>query len=179
MKIKVFEKTAGCFPEVFEIGEWYDLKVAEDVMLKAPHAKTLHQHKNNSEVVEKFRDVIFNYTLLPLGICMEIPDGYEAYVLPRSSTFKKHGIIQTNSEGIIDSSYCSEQDEWKMPVMATRFTTIPKGTRIAQFRIQLSQKATFWQKLKWLFSSSVKLEKVNTLKGKVRGGFGAGTDTKA
>ena len=72
-------------------------------------------------------------------------------------------------------SYNSDNDEWKLAVIATRKVTIPKGTRIAQFRVQLSQKATWWQKIKWLFSSSIKLEKVDSLDNEERGGFGEGT----
>ena len=133
-------------------------------------------NKRTSKETERFRDVVFSSALLPLGVAMEIPDGYEAYILPRSSTFKKWGLIQTNSQGIIDSSYCSDKDEWKMPVVATRAVTIPKGKRIAQFRIQLSQKATIWQKIKWLFSGSAKIKKVVSLRNPMRGGFGEGTD---
>lgn len=70
-------------------------------------------------------------------------------------------------------SYNSDKDEWKLAVIATRKVTIPKGTRIAQFRVQLSQKATWWQKIKWLFSSSIKLEKVDSLDNEERGGFGS------
>jgi dUTP pyrophosphatase len=86
---------------------------------------------------------------------MQIPEGFESIVIPRSSTFKKYGLIQTNSVGLIDFSYNSEKDEWKFPAVATRDAVIPKGTRICQFRIQLSQKATAWQNLKWLLSGSV------------------------
>ena len=174
MKIKVLEKTEGCFPQEFEIGEWYDLAVAEDITLKAPHAKMLHKHKNG-EMVDRFRDVIFDTKLLPLGVAMKMPAGTECHLLPRSSTFKKWGIIQTNSDGIIDSSFCGNGDEWKLPIIATRAITIPKGTRIAQFRIQLSQKATVWQKLKWLFSSKLTLVKVDSLSDKDRKGIGEGT----
>lgn len=70
-------------------------------------------------------------------------------------------------------SYNSDKDEWKLAVIATRKVTIPKGTKIAQFRVQLSQKATWWQKIKWLFSSSIKLEKVDFLDNPERGGFGS------
>lgn len=73
------------------------------------------------------------------------------------------------------SSFAGEKDEWKLPVMATRSVTIPKGTRIAQFRIQLKQQASCWQKLKWLFSSKVSLKKVNHLDKPSRGGIGKGT----
>lgn len=175
MKIKVLEKIEGSLPEFIEKGEWVDLKLAEDIVLKGPQATMLHRRNRNKEDVEeeRTRDVVFFSKLLPLGVCMEMPDGFEGYLLPRSSTFKKYGLIQTNSMGIIDNSYKSNEDEWKMSVLATRKVIIPKGTRIAQFRIQLSQKATLWQKLKWLMSSSVKIEKVSSLGNPVRSGFGS------
>lgn len=172
MKIKVLEKTEGCMPEIIKVGDWIDLVTAEDVTLRAPHAKTLHKHKGDVNT-ERFRDVVFNFTLVNLGVAMEIPEGYEAILAPRSSSFKKHGIMQTNSFGIIDEEFRGNNDIWKMPVVATRAVTIPKGTRIAQFRIQLSQKATVWQKLKWLFSGTIKLEKVDSLSSESRGGFGS------
>lgn len=177
MTIKVFEKVNGCFPQIFDKGEWYDLCTAEEIVLKAPHAKMLHKHKNG-EVVDRIRDVIFDTTLIPLGVAMEVPEGYEAHLLPRSGTFKKWGIIQTNSKGIIDRSFMGDNDEWKLPVLATRSVTIPKGTRIAQFRIQLSQKATVWQKIKWIFSRKPKLLKVEYLGNKDRKGIGEGTGDK-
>lgn len=173
MKIKVLEKVEGCMPKIIEKGDWIDLYTAEDIVLKAPYAKTLHKKTENKEVVDRFRDVIFNYTIAKLGICIEMPKGYEALIVPRSSTFKKYGLIQWNSPGVIDNLYKSDDDEWGMPVIAFRAVTIPKGTRIAQFRIQLSQKATLWQKLKWLLSSSVKIEKVSSLGNPVRSGFGS------
>ena len=73
------------------------------------------------------------------------------------------------------SSFAGDKDEWKLPVVATRSVTIPKGTRIAQFRIQLKQQATCWQKLCWLFSSKVKLKQVDHLDSPSRGGIGEGT----
>lgn len=160
MKIKVLEKTSGCFPQKFDVGDWFDLCLAETVKLKAP---TVY----NLDVVN------FQSCLVPLGVCMEIPKGFEAIVVPRSSTFKKYGILQSNSVGVIDGSFSSDKDEWKMPMVATRSVVIPKGTRVAQFRIQLSQKATSCQKLKWLVSSNVKLMKVDTLDNPERGGFGS------
>lgn len=93
-------------------GDWIDLRVAEDV------------HLNPNE-----------FRLIPLGIAMMLPDGFEALVIPRSSTFKKYGIIQANSIGLIDESYCGDNDEWKFPAYATRSVDIPKNTRICQFRI--------------------------------------------
>lgn len=103
MKIKVLEKTLGCLPEEFEIGEWYDLKAAEEVKLKAPQANKMHRRKQGKDEGEiRTRDVDFHYRLIPLGVAMEIPKGYEAIIAPRSSAFKNWGIIQTNSIGIID-----------------------------------------------------------------------------
>jgi len=184
MKIKVFEKTEGCFPQEFEVGEWYDLVAAKDIQLFAPAATALKYSTKKNPITEEEklkykRNVVFQYTLIPLGVCMELPKGYEAIVIPRSSTFGKYGLIQTNSAGLIDCSYSSEKDEWKFPAMATRDTIIPKGERICQFRIQLSQKATVWQKLKWMFSGKAKLEKVDHLDNTPRGGFGEGTGKKA
>lgn len=181
MKINVFEKTEGCFPQEFDNGEWFDLVTAKDIKLYAPAATALKYSTKKNPMTEEEklkykRNVVFQSTLIPLGVCMELPEGYEAIVIPRSSTFGKYGLIQTNSEGLIDCSYNSEKDEWKFPVIATRDVIIPKGTRLCQFRIQLSQKATAWQKLKWLFSSSVELVKVDHLDNEPRGGFGEGTD---
>lgn len=79
------------------------------------------------------------YTLIPLGVSMELPKGYEAYVLPRSSTFQKYGILMTNGMGIIDNSYCGDDDEWKFPALAVRDTIITRGERIAQFRVVKNQ----------------------------------------
>ena len=176
MTIKVLEKTNNCFPVDFEIGDWFDLCTAEDIKLKAPQANRLHKYNQKKETPElRMRDVDFNFMLIPLGVAMEMPKGTECHLLPRSSTFLKYGLIQTNSMGIIDRTYASDKDEWKLPVIATRDITIPKGTRIAQFRIALSQKATTWQKLKWLFSGKVKLKKVASLNNPERSGFGEGT----
>ena len=176
MKIKVLEKTEGCMPEIIDNGDWIDLRLAEDVTLHCPKACKLHRRKDKGKEVnmeERTRDVIFDYCIAKLGIAAQIPKGYEVVVVPRSSTFRRYGILQTNSMGVIDCSYCGEDDEWGMPMVATRAVVIPKGTRIAQFRIQLSQKATVWQKIKWLFSSSVTLKKVDSLGNKNREGFGS------
>lgn len=177
MEIKILEKTQGCLPEIINVGDWIDLCTAEDITLRVPHAKMLHKKKNTEENnTERFRDVVFTYTLIDLGVAMQLPEGFEAILAPRSSTFKKYGILQTNGIGIIDESYCGDEDIWKMPVLATRNITLPKGTRIAQFRIQLSQKATVKQKLKWLLSKGIKLKPVTSLSNKVRGGFGSTGD---
>lgn len=171
MKIKVLEKTLGCMPCILEKGDWIDLCAAEDTHLESPIVTTAHKRKGEDRHYE--RNIMFDSTLIPLGVIIKVPKGYESIVVPRSSTFKRYGIIQTNSMGVIDNKYCGKKDEWRFPVMATRETIIPKGTRIAQFRVQLSQKATIWQKIKWLFTSKVKIESVNFLDDPSRGGFGS------
>jgi len=177
MTIKVLEKVEGCFPKEFKVGDYIDLCTAKDIVLKAPQANKMHIRSNGKNPSQELRtrDVDFHWTLIPLGVAMEIPEGYEAILVPRSSAFKDWGFIQTNSEGIIDNSYAGDKDEWKLPVVATRSVTIPKGTRIAQFRIQLKQQATCWQKLKWLLSSKVSLKQVDHLNKPSRGGIGEGT----
>jgi dUTPase len=177
MTIKVLEKTEGCFPQEFEIGEYYDLSTAEEIKLKTPQANKMHiRNKGNKELPDvRTRDVDFQSVLIPLGVAMEIPKGYEAIIVPRSSTFKRWGILQTNSIGVIDNSYKGDNDEWLLPAIAIKGVTIPKGTRICQFRIQLSQKATVWQKIKWLFLSKPKFIKVSTLDNPDRKGIGEGT----
>lgn len=118
-------------------GDWIDLRAAEDVHLSQ-----------------------WEYRKISLGISVEIPAGYEAHILPRSSTYEKWGIIVSNSMGIIDNSYCGDEDIWKIPVIALRDTTINKNDRICQFRIMRKQpKLWFIEKL--------------FLRGKNRGGFGS------
>lgn len=97
-------------------GEWYDLRCAKDLYLIAG-----------------------DLAYIPLGVAIELPEGYEAIVAPRSSAAKKFGIIQANSLGVIDHAYCGDNDEWMMPVYAIRNTTIHKNDRICQFRIQKIQ----------------------------------------
>ena len=92
--------------------DWFDLRAAEDVTLKAGEFK-----------------------LIPLGVAMQLPDGYEAHMVPRSSTFKHFGIIQTNHCGVIDNSYCGDNDQWFMPAYALKDTEIKVNERICQFRI--------------------------------------------
>ena len=173
MTIKVLEKVEGCMPQIIDKGDWIDLYTAEDIVLKAPYAKTLHIVKKDDNSTEKLRDVIFDSALVSLGVAMKLPKGFEAIVVPRSSTFKKYGIIQSNMVGVIDSSYCGNNDIWMFPATAIKEVTIPKGTRLCQFRIQLSQKATVWQKLKWLLSNGIKLKKVDCLDNIDREGFGS------
>lgn len=170
LKIKVKVLTKGCMPEINPSGDWIDLRAAEDIELKAPQAGTLKRKVINGEEVS-YRNVTFDTKLFSLGIAMELPKGFEAQVLPRSST-PKLGFIQPNSEAVIDNVYNGDNDEWKYWATALRDTVIHKGDRICQFRIQLNQKATIWQKIKWLFSSGVELVEVDSLNNDNRGGIG-------
>lgn len=117
--------------------DWIDLRVAEEVELKAGM-----------------------FHLIDLGVSMKLPEGYEAHIVPRSSTFKNYGLLQTNSVGIIDGSYCSHDDVWKMPVFATRDTVVHVNDRICQFRIVKNQ-------------PKISFEEVDWLEGPTRGGFGS------
>ena len=118
-------------------GDWIDLRAAEKVELKQG-----------------------DFTLISLGVSMKLPDGYEAHLAPRSSTFKTWGIIQTNSIGVVDNSYSGNNDIWKMPVYATRDTVINVNDRICQFRIMPKMPV-------------VDVEEVDNLEGPDRGGFGS------
>lgn len=164
MKIKIYVRNGCKMPQIIEKGDWIDLCSAENYKLQAPIVNV----DNNLEI---------NNTMIDLGVAMELPKGFEAYILPRSSTFKKKGLLLTNSMGIIDNSYCSMNDIWKASVISTRKTTIEKDEPLFQFRIMLSQKASIWNKIKWLFSNKIELEKVDILYGETRGGFGS-TDNK-
>lgn len=172
MKIKVREITKGCKFEIIEKGDWIDLRAAQDIEVQASQAGVRKRKKVGLEEIST-RDVESKVVMIPLGIAMQLPKGFEAHVLPRSSTPKKFGIMCANSQGIIDCTYCGNDDEWKFPVVPIRNTRINKGDRICQFRIQLSQKATMWQKIKWLFTSKIKFVWVDKLEGENRGGFGS------
>ena len=165
IKVKLFE--GGKMPQVNDKGDLFDVFANEEVRLIAPQAGIQHQVNN-----EKVRDVTFNNTLIGLGFAMEIPEGFKANLYPRSSTYKKWKIIFANSVGNIDSSYSGNDDEWKASVIALGNTTIEAGDKIAQFEIVPSSKATFWQKLKWLFSSKIEFVEVGCLEHHNRGGFG-------
>lgn len=80
-----------------------------------------------------------DFQLIDLGVAIQLPQGYDALVLPRSSTFKRYGLLLANSVGYIDNSYCGTDDWWKAPVYATRDIYIPKGTRCFQFRLIKTQ----------------------------------------
>lgn len=170
--IKRFNKDVE-LPKIIVKGDWIDLRSAEKVVLKAPVTKTVSKGKP--------KEVEFSTAFIPLGVAMLLPDGMEANVVARSGTFKNYGVLQTNAYGVIDGGefgYNGPNDEWKFPVVALRSTTIPINDRVCQFRIQLCQKATMWQKLKWLFTSGIEIIEVDDLPEKEdRGGFST-TGTK-
>lgn len=173
MKIKVKEIVKGCAPTIMEQGDWFDLKTADTIVFTGPRAATLKRNRPKNEEETSFRVVDFDFKLINLGFAMQLPKGFEAVMVPRSSLYKKLGIIQTNSMGIIDNSYCGNNDEWKFPALAFKNTTIEKGTRICQFKIQLSQKASIWQKIKWLFDNKIEFKLVEDLENEDRGGIGS------
>lgn len=170
IKVKRLNKNIS-LPEVIKEGDFIDLRASETITMYAPQAGTLKKHKVNGAEYNH-RDVEFDFKLIPLGVAMELPKGFIAVPVPRSGTFKKYGITQANSIGVIDQTYCGNNDEWKFPAIAYRDTIIPEGDRICQFEIKLSQKATIWQKLKWLLSSGVKIVEVESLSAPNRDGFG-------
>lgn len=136
IKIKYHTNEIDKIKEI-AIGDWIDLRAAETVLL----------HKGD-------------FALISLGVSMKLPDGYEAHVVPRSSTFKKWGVLQTNSMGIIDNSYSGTNDIWRFPALAVRDTVINKNDRICQFRIVKRQ-------------PTVEFEEMDTLDAVDRGGFGS------
>ena len=137
IKVKYFVDGIDELCAVAGKSDWIDLHAAEEVTLKAGE-----------------------FRLIPLGVAMALPEGYEAHIVPRSSTFKNYGILQTNSMGVVDCSYCGDNDQWRMPVYATRDVTIEKHARICQFRIVRNQ-------------PPLTFTRVERLDGPDRGGFGS------
>jgi len=137
IKIKYFTDKIEKLTYIDGKSDWIDLRAADDVILKKG-----------------------DFKLIPLGVAMELPKGYEAHIVPRSSTFKNFGIIQTNHQGVVDCSYCGDNDQWFMPVLAVRDTEIHVNDRICQFRIMENQPAIIF-------------EEVSSLEGNDRGGFGS------
>ena len=129
----------------YDKGDWIDLRSAEEVHMKAGE-----------------------FRLISLGVSIKIPEMFEMWLAPRSSTFKKYGIIQTNSIGIIDNSYCGNNDIIKMPVYAVRDTVIPFNERIAQFRFIPRMKYTVKA-----FRFGIKFKEVDDLRTEDRDGFGS------
>lgn len=137
IRIRYFHEWMERLSYVDGKSDWIDLRAAENVVMKAGE-----------------------FRLIPLGIAMELPAGYEAHVVPRSSTYKNFGIIQTNHMGVIDESYCGDHDQWFFPAYALRDTQIQKGDRICQFRIMEHQPV-------------LEFEEVESLGHEDRGGMGS------
>lgn len=137
IKIKYFNDKLEKLQYIDGKSDWIDLRSAEDIDLKKG-----------------------DFKLVPLGVAMEIPEGYEAHVVPRSSTFKNFGVIQANSMGVIDHSYCGDNDQWFIPVIAMRDTHISFNDRICQFRIMENQ-------------PHIDFIECEHLEGADRGGFGS------
>lgn len=137
IQIKYFTDKIDKLTYVDGKSDWIDLRCAEEIKLSKGEFK-----------------------LIPLGVAMKLPQGYEAHVVPRSSTFKNFGIIQTNHCGIIDCSYCGDNDQWFMPVLAMRDTEIHINDRICQFRIMENQ-------------PKINFDEVSHLGNTDRGGFGS------
>lgn len=137
IRIKYFSDQIERLSYIKGVSDWIDLRAAADVRLSKG-----------------------DFALIPLGVAMELPEGYEAHVVPRSSTFKNFGIIQTNHMGVIDESYCGDNDQWHMPVYAVRDTVIHINDRICQFRIMEHQ-------------PSICFEETDHLGHRDRGGFGS------
>ena len=136
IKIKYHDNEIEKIKEI-AVGDWIDLRAAETVAMNTG-----------------------DFKLISLGVSMKLPDGYEAHVAPRSSTFKKWGVLQTNSMGVIDNSYSGTNDIWRFPALAMRDTIINKNDRICQFRIMKRQ-------------PTIEFEEVDTLDSVDRGGFGS------
>lgn len=136
IKIKYFTEEIEKINKI-DKGDWLDLRSAQTVELKAGEFK-----------------------LIPLGVAMQLPEGYEAHVVPRSSTYKNFGIIQTNHQAVIDESYCGDNDQWYYPAYALRDTVINVNDRICQFRIMKKQPA-------------INFEEVEVLGNDDRGGIGS------
>ena len=137
IKIKYFSDKIEKLRYIDGKSDWIDLRCAEEITLKKGEFK-----------------------LIPLGIGMKLPKGYEAHVVPRSSTFKNFGIIQTNHMGVIDYTYSGDNDQWFMPVYAVRDTEIHVNDRVCQFRVMENQPA-------------IEFDEVDHLDETDRGGFGS------
>ncbi|MGN0292708.1 MAG: dUTP diphosphatase [Lachnospiraceae bacterium] len=137
IRIKYFTDAIDHLAYIDGKSDWIDLRSAEEVELKKGE-----------------------FRLIRLGVAMQLPEGYEAHVVPRSSTFKNFGVIQANHMGVIDGSYCGDNDEWRFPALAVRDTVIHVNDRICQFRIMKNQPALIF-------------EETDHLEGEDRGGFGS------
>ena len=136
IRIKYFTDQIEKLDYIDGKSDWIDLRASEEVVFQKG-----------------------DFKLIPFGVAMQLPKGYEAHVVPRSSTFKNFGLLQVNSMGVIDGSYCGDEDMWRMPVYATRDTVVHVGDRVAQFRIMENQPQIIFEETEHLGNSN-------------RGGFG-------
>lgn len=127
IKIKYFTDQIERLTYIDGKSDWIDMRAAKEVELRAGE-----------------------FGLIPLGVAMELPPGYEAHMVPRSSTYKNFGIIQTNHMGVIDETYCGDNDQWFFPAYALRDTRIHVGDRICQFRIMEHQPAIVFEEVESL-----------------------------
>ena len=137
IQIKYFSDKIDKLMYIDGKSDWIDLRAAKEMTLKAGE-----------------------YAMIPLGVAIKLPEGYEAHIVPRSSTYKNFGLIQTNHMGVVDESYCGDNDQWHMPVLAMRDTVIHVNDRICQFRIMEHQ-------------PQILFEEVERLDAPDRGGFGS------
>lgn len=139
IKLDVMYHNPDLIPiNLLEKGDWIDLRAAKEYKLFSGE-----------------------FYLIDLGISIKLPEGYEAHIVPRSSSFKNWGIIQTNGIGIIDNSYCGENDVWMMPVLATKGADIHVNDRVCQFRIVKKM------------PNNISINTVEHLDTENRGGFGS------
>jgi len=139
IKVKYFDNEVKELNKI-EKGDWIDLR----------SRKTIEYEQGD-------------YFYIPLNVAMELPESYEAHLLPRSSTFKNWGLLQTNSMGVIDNSYSGNDDEWMLPVLAMRDGKVEKGDRVAQFRIMPNMTKKY----------NLEINEVSDLENEDRGGFGS------
>lgn len=140
-------------------GDWIDLRCAE---------------KRNSNYGQ--RGIYLNmgqFAIISLGVSIKVPEEYEVWLAPRSSTFKNFKVIETNGIGIIDNSYCGDNDILKMPVYAMEDTFIPFDARIAQFRLIPRMHYMMKDSSGMPMYSTIKFHEKAKLDGPDRGGLGS------
>ena len=140
IKVKYFDDNMDKIDFIGQVSDWIDLRSRQTIEYEEG-----------------------DFILIPLNVAMELPEGFEAHLAPRSSTFKNWGLIQTNSVGVIDNSYSGDDDEWLLPVLAMRDGKVKKGDRIAQFRVMPTMKQ----------QGHIQIKEVDSLGNENRGGFGS------
>lgn len=175
MKTKIYYKRFRNEHQEFNVdkleinpeGDWIDVCSAINISLKGP--QSCREHTVNGI---KRRDVTLEQKLIPLGIAIKLPKGYEAMLINRSGTGRKKNAVLVNGLGLIDGSFSGNGDQWHYPCIAVGDVDIKKNEAICQFRIQLSQHATVMDKLKWLFSDGIELIEIPSLPNKKNRGGG-------